>query len=134
LRLSIIAMMPALALAALPGVAEAWTASNRSEVTPLGSNFFEVVNRNTSRAQGFWSAAGEYAIVALRRSAVQRNFVHIPLCPSQTSMGADSVIFSLSPPPGGPAPQSYSLSVRIACENLTAAAGRQFCLDRLPIS
>lgn len=123
--------LPALVLAALPGLAVAWTAVNRSEVTALGGDRFEVVNRNSSRSQDYWCAAGDYAIAALHTPATQRVYIYAAVGPSQTAPGRKGVTFSLSPPPGGPAPQTYSLSVKSVGDNLTAAAARQYCTDRM---
>ncbi|MCB1364963.1 MAG: hypothetical protein KDK02_12635 [Rhodobacteraceae bacterium] len=120
-----------LILLAIPGTALAWTAANGSAVIPVSADRFEVINRASSRAPDYWCGAGDYAIAGLRTAATQRVYIHTPVGPSQTSPGARAVQFSLSPPPSGPAPQTYSLSVKTVGDSLTAAAARQYCYDRL---
>ncbi|MFV0515723.1 MAG: hypothetical protein ACK5MY_19085 [Jhaorihella sp.] len=123
--------LAALALLAAPGAALAWTAANGSAVVPVTAERFEVINRASSRAQDYWCGAGDFAIAGLRSAATQRIYVYAPVGPSQTNPGARAVQFSLVPPPSGPAPQTYSLSVKTAGDSLTAAAARQYCYDRL---
>lgn len=124
----------ALIAAMAPGLAVAqWRAINRSEVFPISSDRFEVVNRSNSRTQEYWCAAGDYAIRQLRTSATQRIYVVSPIGPSQFRPGKRGVQFSLTPPPEGPAPQSYSLSVKTVGENITASFARNYCLDNLMI-
>ncbi|WP_380218764.1 hypothetical protein [Jhaorihella thermophila] len=119
-------------LIALPGMASAqWRAVNRSEVFPISKGVFEVVNRSSSRTQDYWCAAGDYAITQLRTAATQRIYVSVPIGASQFRSGKRGVRFSLTPPPEGPAPDSYSLSVKKVGENLTAASARNYCYDDL---
>ncbi len=120
----------ALGLGIAPGMTLAqWRATNRSEVFPLSKGVFEVVNRSSSRTQDYWCAAGDYAITQLRTAATQRIYVVVPLGPSRSRPGKKGVQFALSPPPEGPAPDSYSLSVKRPGENLTAASARNYCYD-----
>lgn len=116
---------------AAAGPASAWTAINGSEVIPTSGDRFEVINRASSRAQDYWCAAGEYVVAALRRPVGQRIYIHTGVGPSQTVAGRRAVQFSLSVPPGGPAPQTYSLGVSTVGDSLPAAMARQYCLDRL---
>jgi len=59
--------------------------------------------------------------------ATQRVYLWAALGPSQTVAGKKAVQFSLSVPPSGPAPQSYSLSVKAVGDSLTAAAAQKYC-------
>lgn len=120
----IAAAAPAIALAA-------WRATNGSDVYPLSKDVFEVVNRASSRTQDYWCAAGDFAISQLRTSATRRIYVLVPVGPSKSRPGAKGVRFSLSVPPGGPAPQSYSLTVKTVGESLTAASARNYCFDNI---
>lgn len=124
------AALVAAGLAAVPALAQAqWRAMNGSEVFPLSNGRFEVVNRNNSRTQEYWCAAGDYAIARLRTSATQRIYIQVPIGPSKSRPGRKAVQFSLSPPASGPAPQSYSLTVKTVGETLTASFARNYCFD-----
>ena len=120
------------ALLVMPGLAAAqWRAFNQSVVYPLSSGAFEVVNRASSAAPDYWCAAGDYAIAQLGAGATQRIYIVAPEGPSRARPGRKGVQFSLAPPPGGPAPRSYSLTVRTVGESLPASMARNYCFDRI---
>ncbi len=119
-----------LLLLCLPGAAMAWLALNRHEVSQLSGGVFEVVARPGSGAADYWCGAGDYALSVLRTSATQKVYLWAARGPSVSRPGAKAVQFSLSVPPSGPAPQSYSLSVKAVGDSLTAAAARQYCFGR----
>lgn len=118
-----------LALSAVP--AWAWQAQNGNDVLPVSGSVFEVVQRGRSSASEFWCSAGDYAIRVLGTSATQRVYIWRPVGPSTTVQGRKAVQFSLSPPEGADTSTGYSLSVKRAGDNLTAAAARQYCFGRL---
>jgi len=122
-----------LALAALlivlPGAALAWRAVNGHEVQPLGGGVYEVVGRVGSGAADYWCGIGDFATVVLGVAVVQRIYVWRPVGPSVVRPGRKAVHFALSPPPGAETATGYSLTVRRAGENLSAAIARQYCHD-----
>lgn len=124
-------MLASVALISLPGLALAWVALNRHEVNQISDGVFEVVSRPGSGAADFWCGAGDYATAVLRVSATQRVYLWAARGASVSRPGAKAVQFSLSVPPSGPAPQSYSLSVKAVGDSLTAAAARQYCYGNI---
>ena len=62
-------------------------------------------------------------------AVVQRIYVWRPVGPSVVRPGRKAVHFALSPPPGAETATGYSLTVRRAGENLSAAMARQYCHD-----
>jgi len=114
-------------LVALPGAALAWRAANGHHVHDLGGGVFEVVGRVGSGAQEYWCGAGDYAIAVLGAAAAQRVYIWRPLGASATERGRKAVQFALSPPPGTDTSTGYSLTVRRAGDNLSAAMAQQYC-------
>lgn len=123
------AALLAAAVAMLPGAALAWRAANGHRVHDLGGGVYEVVGRVGSGAQQYWCGAGDYAIAVLGAAAAQRVYVWRPIGPSQTEKGRKAVQFALSPPPGADTTTGYTLSVRRAGDNLSAAMAQQYCYD-----
>lgn len=125
---AMIAAVAALTLSALPALA--WRAQNGNDVLAVTPEVFEVVQRTRSSASEFWCSAGDYAIRVLGIPVAQRIYIWQPVGASVTTPGRRAVQFSLSPPPGADTSTGYSLSVKRAGDNLTAAAARQYCYGR----
>jgi len=116
-----------LILLVLPSVALSYRVGQRAEINPVSKSVFEVIALYGSSTQTYWCGAGDYAMRHLGVGATQRVYLWAALGPSQTVAGKKAVQFSLSVPPSGPAPQSYSLSVKAVGDSLTAAAAQKYC-------
>jgi hypothetical protein len=117
----------ALGCTMIPMAASAFFALNRTEVIQLSPDVFEVVGVVGSGAQDYWCGAGDYAISVLRTKATQRVYMWSEIGPSQARPGARAIQFSLKVPPSGPAPQSYSLSMKRIGDNMTASMAQGYC-------
>lgn len=126
-RLSILATAALL----LPAVASAWTAWNRLEVQPLKNGVYEVISDVGSGPVQFWCGAGDYGMRVLGAGATQRIYIWEAIGPSVTRPGRKAVQFSLTPPPGADTSTGYSLTVKRAGDNITAAMAQNYCYDRL---
>lgn len=120
----------AAAIAALPGLAIAWQSINRNEVVQVTSTEFEVIGRVATGAADYWCSAGDFVIAGLGRSSSSRVYIWKAIGPSTVAANAKAVTFSLNEPPSGPAPQSYSLSVKAVGDSMSAAAAQQYCYGR----
>jgi len=116
-----------------PGLAHAYRSPTQNDVVQVSGSVWEVLARPGTSAANYWCSAGDFAIRQLGAQAVQRVFIWQPLGPSTTRPGTKSVQFSFSAPEGANTTPGYSLSVKNAGDNLTAAAAQQYCFDRLPI-
>ena len=111
----------------------AWRAQNGNEVKPVSKSVFEVVARGRSGAADFWCGAGDYALRVLGAAATQRIYIWQPIGASVTMPGDRAVQFSFSAPKGADTSTGYSLSVKRAGDNLTAAAAQQYCRGQYPV-
>jgi len=115
----------------LPGASQAWRAWNWHEVYPLNDTTFEVIGRAGTGPADYWCGAGDFARTVLGVAPTQRIYIWHKEGPSQTRAGHRAVQFAFSPPPGKENYQSgYSLTVKEAGDNLTAAAAHQYCVNR----
>ncbi len=111
-----------------PGWAVAWRAARGHDVYPVSKTVFEVVTYARSGAADYWCGAGDYVRHGLRAPATSRIYIWRAVGPSVTVPGRKAVQFSLSAPPDVSTSPGYSLSVKTAGDNLTAAAAFQYCL------
>lgn len=110
--------------------ATAWAtfwSHTRNQVIPVSDSVFEVISRPGTSAADYWCSAGDFAISQLRSSATQRLYIWRAIGPSESRPGVASVQFSYSAPDGANTSPGYSLSVKQAGDNLTAAAAQQYC-------
>jgi hypothetical protein len=102
---------------------------SRFEAFPLEDGLFEVVARFSENAI-YWCGAAVYATRDLRKPSNQRIYVWQGPTPSASDPGAISVRFGFTPPPEGPAANSFSNDVDIIGNSNSVVQARQGCTER----
>jgi hypothetical protein len=112
---------------ALTGPAGAYIALNQLRVNPVDQTSFEVLARGPTSNGDYWCAASDYAFRILGAPTTASIYITRGRGKAITANRRSAVIFSTDPPPDGPAPPSYSLSVTTIGENLSVAQARFYC-------
>ena len=125
---SLIAGLLAAALI-VPSQAIAFRSWNQHDVVDVGNGVFEVIARVGNQPLDYWCAAGDYARRVLNARTPDKVYVWRPEGPSTVRATYRAVQFSMSVPPSGVAPPSFSINVKKVGENMAVSFADGYCTD-----